>query len=206
MENINKLTFITYKYNESVLNIPMDEIKQEFDSYTYTKKYLFKVLYVAKQLKDGNYIIFLGPLENSNLPIIKATIPFEIIRTDKIIPNYAYDRELEKQERYIVDERVYKRINILNRKAHRGYSNCYVLAYGYLVNSYKDNDALTTLKEGIQEFRISTISDGYFSITSTKSTNCLVTNRWEKICSALQKEYPLPKFKKLPDGFFVEWL
>ena len=204
MENLNKLTFNTYNYNESVLNIPMEEIRQEFDTYTYTKLYLFKVLYVAKQLKSGEYIVYLGPLEKSNLPIIKATIPFELIRTDRIIPNYAYDRELDKQERYIVDERVYKKINILNRKAHRGYSDCFVLAYGYLVNSYKDNNALTTLKEGIQEFHVSTLSDGHINITSTKTTNCLVTNKWEKICSALRKEYDLPKFKELPKGFFIE--
>lgn len=205
MENLNKLTFTTYKYNESVLDIPMEDIKQEFDTYKYSKKYLFKVLYVAKHLKDGNYIVFLGPIEGSNLPIVKATIPFEIIRTDKIIPNYAYDRELDKQEKYIVDERIYRSIDRINKWAHSRYGcNCYVLIYGYLVNSYKDANALTTLKKGVQEFHISTKPSGSFDVTSTKTTTCLVTNRWDKICSALHNKYPKPEFKKLPKDFFVE--
>lgn len=205
MENLNKLSFTTYKYDDSKLNIPMEDIKQEFDTYKYSKKYLFNVLYVAKHLKDGNYVVYLGPLENSNLPIVRATIPFEIIRTDKIIPNYAYDRELDKQEKYIVDERVYRSISRLNKWAHSRYGcKCYVLVYGYFVNSYKDANALTTLKEGVQDFHISTKPSGCFNVTSTKTTTCLVTTKWNKICSALQKDYPLPKFKKLPKEFFVE--
>lgn len=205
MENVNRLSFTTYKINETTLNIPMEEIRQEFDTSKYSRKYLFKVLYVAKQLKDGNYIVYLGPLAGTNIPIVKATIPFEIIRTDKIIPNYNYDRPLDKQERYIVDERVYRSIDRINTWAHSRFGcKCYVLVYGYFVNSYKDTNALTTLKEGIQEFHISTQSTGSFNITKSKTTTCLVTNKWNKICSALQKDYPLPEFKKLPEGFFVE--
>ena len=205
MENLNKLAFRTYKINDSTLNIPMDDIKQEFDTREYTKKYLFKVLYIAKQLKDGNYIVYLGPPEKSNIPIVKATIPFEIIRTDKIIPNYNYDRELDKQEKFIVDERVYRSIDRLNARAHSVWGcNCYVLVYGYLVNPYKDVNALTTLKEGIQEFHISLNTNECFYVTKTKTATCIVTTKWNKICSALQKEYKVPDFKKLPKGFFIE--
>lgn len=205
MENINKLSFKTYKINESVLNIPMEDIKQEFDTYKYSKKYLFNVCYIAKHLKDDNYIVYLAPLEGSNLPIVKATIPFEIIRTDKIIPNYNYDRELDKQEKYIINERVYRSIDRLNRNAHSIYGcKCYVLVYGYLVNTYKDNNALTKIKEGIQEFHISENASGYLNITSTKTTTCFVTTKWNKICKVLDKEYKVPSFKKLPKNFFVE--
>ncbi len=205
MENLNKLTFTTYKYDDSVLNVPMEEIKQEFDTHGFSRKYLFNVLYVAKHLKDGNYVVYLGPPEQSKLPIVRATIPFEIIRTDKIIPNYAYDRDLDKQERYIVDERIYRIISKLNKISHsRRCCNCYVLVYGYLVNTYKDANALTTIKEGIQDFHISTKSGGCFNITSTKTTTCLVTDKWGKICGALQKTYPKAKFKKLPSDFFIE--
>jgi hypothetical protein len=206
MENLNKLTFKTYKIDESVLNIPMDDIRQEFDTTEYSRKYIFNVLYVAKQLKDGNYIVYLGPPEKSKLPIVKATIPFEIIRTDRILPNYRYDRELDRQERYTVDERVYRSISTINARAHSVYGcRCYVLVYGYLVNPYKDVNALTTLKDGIQEFHISQNTYGSFKVTRSKTTTCLVTTKWEKVCSALEKEYcKVPDFKKLPKGFFVE--
>lgn len=205
MENLNKLTFTTYQIDDSKLYIPMEDIKQEFDTYEYSKKYLFKVVYIAKHLKDGNYVVYLTPPESSNLPIVKATIPFEIIRTDKIIPNYAYDRELDRQEKYIVDERVYRSISRLNKRAHSRYGcNCYVLVYGYLVNSYKDNNALTTIKEGIQGFHISENTRGYIDITASKSTTCFVTTKWKKICGVLHKDFKEPKFKKLPNGFFVE--
>lgn len=205
MENINKLTFTTYKINEEVINIPMDDIKQEFDTYKLSKRYLFKILYIAKQLKDGNYIVYLSPMEGSNLPIIKATIPLEIIRTNKIIPNYTYDRPLDKQEKYIVDERVYRYIDKINRRAYRGYSSgYYVLIYGYFVNTYKNNNALTTLKSGIQEFSISSKPSGSFKVTSTKTTTCLISNKWKSICKALDKEYNVPEFKELPKGFFID--
>lgn len=205
MENLNKLSFTTYKYNDSVLEIPMEDIKQEFDTYQSSKMYLFNVAYVAKHLKDGNYLVYLAPPEGVKLPIVRATIPFEIIRTDRILPNYAYDRELDKQEKYIVDERVYRSISRLNVWAHgRRGCECYVLVYGYLVNSYKDANALTTLKKGVQDFHISTKPRGCFDVTTTKTTICLVTNRWDKICSALHKQYPIPQFKKLPKEFFEE--
>ena len=172
------------------------------------KKYLFKVLYVEKQLKNGEYIVYLGPIAKTNIPILRATIPFEIIRTDKIIPNYTYDRELTKQERYTVDERVYRRIDLINKKAHRKMtSDCFVLIYGYFVNTYKDVNALTKIERGIQDFHISTQGSGCFNVTSIKTTKCFVTNKWDKVCKLLFKDDKVvnePEFKKLPIGFFKD--
>ena len=205
MENLNRLVFTTYKIDESLLNIPMGDIKQEYDLREHSKKYLFKILYIDKHLKDRNYVVYLAPPENSKLPILKGIIPLEVIRTDKIIPNYTYDRELEKQEAFIVDERVYRTIDKINKQARRGYHRYYLLIYGYLFNSYKEKDALTKITEGLQEIRLSTQANGYFNITKTKTTTCLTTDRWDKICSALKINYiEPPKFKRLPKGFFVE--
>ena len=209
MENLNKLTFRTYKVDESKLYIPMEEIKQEFDLSKYSKKYLFKILYIAKHLKDDRnyYTVYLGAEEDSDIPIVKATIPLEFIMTDKILPNYQYDRPLDKQERFIVNERIYRIIDKLNYGLHKGYKfdkySYYVLIYGYMVNSYKNDNALTTIKEGIQEFSISEKPSGVIQLRG-KTTTCFVTNKWEKICNALQKEINKPNFKELPKDFFLE--
>ena len=209
MENLNKLTFRTYKVDESKLYIPMEDIKQEFDLTKYSKKYLFKILYIAKHLKDERnyYVVYLGSIENSNIPIVKATIPLEFIRTDKILPDYEYDRPLNKQEKFIVNEKIYRIIDKLNYGLHKGYTfgkyNYYVLIYGYMVNAYKNDNALTTIKEGIQEFSISEKASGVIQLRG-KTTTCFITNDWEKICNALQKEVKIPKFKELPKDFFLE--
>lgn len=209
MENLNKLTFRTYKVDESKLYIPMEEIKQEFDLAKYSQRYLFKILYIAKHLKDERnyYTVYLGPVLNSDLPIVKATIPLEFIMTDKILPNYQYDRPLNKQEKFIVNEKIYRVIDKLNYGLHKGYNSStysyYVLVYGYMVNTYKNNNALTTLKDGIQEFSISEKASGVIQLRG-KTTTCFITNKWEKICNALQRDEDKPEFKTLPKNFFLE--
>ena len=79
MENINKLSYLQYKINENTLNIPMEDIIQQYDDKQFAKKpYLFKILYIGKYNKKTNeYIVYLGPPKKSSLPIIKATIPLE---------------------------------------------------------------------------------------------------------------------------------
>ena len=43
-------------------------------------------------------------MQKSKLPIIKAFIPLEVIRYNKIIPKYDYIRPLEDNEKFIIRE------------------------------------------------------------------------------------------------------
>lgn len=205
MESLNKLTFTTYKINENKLNIPMEKIVQEFDTREYSNQYLFKISYVAKHLKDGNYTVYLSPLlDNSKgIPIVKATIPLELIRYNKILPLYEYNREFTQEEKYIINERIYRMISDINKRCHKRtrQKEYYVLVYGYLVNKYKDDNALTKVKSGIQEFHVSTEGFKYIRFNNYE-TKCLVTNKWKDICKVLGKQVPVPKFLELPDDFF----
>ena len=73
MENLNKLSFHNYKINEQAIFVPMKDIKQEFDIQKNIKLYLFKVSYVHKyHSKTNTFTVYLSPLENTKLPIIKA--------------------------------------------------------------------------------------------------------------------------------------
>ena len=65
----------------------MEDIIQEYDDKKFAKKpYLFKILYIGKyNKKNDEYAVYLGPLQKSKLPIIKAFIPLEVIRYNKII-------------------------------------------------------------------------------------------------------------------------
>ena len=198
MGTLNKLSFYATKVNEQAIKIPMELIKQEFDTKDYCKMYLFRVLYISKQQKNGDFTMYLGPLENSRLPVVKATIPFEIIRTSKIIPGFNYDRVLTEQERYIVDERIYREVNKVNLRQ----KPCYILLYGYLINRYKNDNALTQIKEGVQELGLSTCTFKRFKGRGFETT-CFCTYKWDNICKMLQKEgMSVKKFKRLPKDFF----
>ena len=97
MENLNKLNYSQYKVNDKLLHIPMEDIKQEYDDKKFAKKpYLFKILYIGKySSKTNEFIVYLGPPLKSKLPIIKATMPLEILRLSKLIPSYDYNTETE---------------------------------------------------------------------------------------------------------------
>ena len=48
MENLNKLSYTQYKINESTIEVPMEEIVQQYDDKKFaTKPYLFKILYIV---------------------------------------------------------------------------------------------------------------------------------------------------------------
>lgn len=209
MENLNKLSYTQYKINESTIEVPMEEIVQQYDDKKFaTKPYLFKILYIGKYIKKTNeYIVYLGPLEKSKLPIIKATIPLEIIRTNKIIPGYDYNRPLEETELFILKERIFRKISNINEYCfnNRKYGRYYVLCYGYLINQYKDDDAMTKREKGVQQFRL--VSNSPKKIRDRNyETTCYVSNKLNKILEL----YKLPnnenfkKFKELPEKFFVD--
>lgn len=209
MENLNKLSYTQYKINESIIEVPMEEIVQQYDDKKFaTKPYLFKILYIGKYIKKTNeYTVYLGPLEKSKLPIIKATIPLEIIRTNKIIPGYDYSRPLEETELFILKERIFRKISDINEHCfdNRKYGRYYILCYGYLVNQYKDDDAMTKREKGVQQFRL--VSNSPKKIRDRNyETTCYVSNKLSKILEI----YKLPntesfkKFKELPEKFFVD--
>lgn len=206
MENLNKLSYTQYKINEKSIYIPIENIKQEYDDIKFSNKpYLFKILYISKYNKKNNeYIVYLGPLEKSSLPIIKATIPLEIIRTNKLIPNYDYLRPLEDSELFIINERIFRKISDINYDCYRNRSNYYILCYGYLINQYKDDDAMTKKTEGIQQFRL--VSKCRRKIKDRNyETNCYVTNRIRKILEIMKLPNNITiEFKELPEGFFVD--
>lgn len=214
MENLNKLSYTQYKVNEKLLYIPMEDIRQEYDDKKFAiKPYLFRVLYIDKYNKKTNeYSVYLGPRKKSSLPIIKASIPLELLRTNRLIPGYNYDRPLEDNELFIINERVFRKVDENNKYCfnNKKYGKYYILCYGYFINQYKDDDALTKKTEGIQQFRLITdcpkkVRDrGY-------ETPCYVTNRLSKIFDLkIQPGYKLPnlqefrEFKELPEGFFID--
>ena len=209
MENINKLSYLQYKINENTLNIPMEDITQQYDDKQFAKKpYLFKILYIGKYNKKTNeYIVYLGPPKKSSLPIIKATIPLEIIRTNKLIPKYDYIRPLEDNELFIIRERVFRKIDIINENCfdNTRYGRWYILCYGYLINKYKDDDALTKIPKGIQEFRLISKSPKKLKDRNFEST-CLVSNKLNKLLEIgkLPNIKDLHDFKDLPDKFFID--
>ena len=209
MENINKLSYTQYRINEKYLNIPMEKIIQQYDDNKFAvKPYLFKILYIGKYIKKTNeYIVYLGPPKTSNLPIIKATIPLEIIRTNKLIPSYDYLRPLEDSELFIIRERVFRKISDINEYCfeNRRYGRWYILCYGYLINKYKDDDAMTKIPEGIQEFRL--ISKCHKKLKDRNyETTCYVSNKLNKILEIgkLPNIKELHDFKDLPDKFFID--
>ena len=85
MENLNKLSYTQYRVNEKLIYVPMEEIVQQYDSKEFAKKpYLFKILYIGKYNKKTNeYTVYLGPPKKAKIPIVKASIPLEIIRTNR---------------------------------------------------------------------------------------------------------------------------
>ena len=212
MENLNKLTYTQFKVNDRLLNIPMENIKQEYDDKRFAiKPYLFKILYIGKYNKKTNeYIVYLGPLKKSNLPIIKASIPLEIIKTKKLIPGYNYDRPLEDNELFIINERIFRKIDNINKYCYRNRGNYYVLCYGYLINQYKDDNAMTTKTEGLQQFRLISNCPKTFKERGYE-TSCYITNKLDKIFKLkISPGYNLPnieefrEFKELPNGFFID--
>lgn len=208
MANLNKLSFTTYEIDDTCLNIPMEDIKQEFDTNDFSKQYLFKIAYISKHLKDGNYIVYLSPMKGNSkgIPIVKATIPLELIRTNKLLPLYEYNRELTQEEKYVVNERTYRLINDINKRCRyrTRFKEHYVLVYGYMVNKYKNDNALTKIKSGIQEFHVSTEGFKYIRFKNYE-TKCLVTNKWSDICKALGKENMVkPQFEEVPEEFFIK--
>lgn len=209
MENLNKLTYTQYRINEDKIEIPMEDIIQEYDDKKFaTKPYLFKILYIGKYLKKTNeYIVYLGPLEKSKLPIIKATIPLEIIRTSKLIPGYEYDRPLEETELFIIRERIFRKISEINEYCYdnRKYGRYYILCYGYLINQYKDDDAMTKREKGVQQFRL--VSNSSKKIRDRNyETTCYVSNKLSKILEIMKLPYheDFRKFKELPERFFID--
>ena len=209
MENINKLSYIQYKTNENTITVPMEEIVQQYDDRKFaTKPYLFKILYIGKYLKKQNeYIVYLGSPKVSKLPIIKATIPLEIIRTSKLIPNYDYIRPLEDSELFIIRERVFRKINEINENCFNNtrYGRWYILCYGYLINRYKDDDAMTKITRGVQEFRLISNSHKKLKDRNFEST-CFVSNKLNKLLEIgkLPNIKELHEFNDLPDKFFTE--
>ncbi len=203
MENVNKLSFLQYKINEKLIYTPMENIVQQYDNKKFaTNPYLFKILYVDKYIKKTNeFIVYLGPPKESKLPIVKAIIPLEIIRTSKLIPNYDYVRVLDEDELFIINERIFRKINEINIG-----KTYYILCYGYLINQYKDDNALTTVKEGIQQFRLISDCPKKFKGRGFE-TSCFISDKPAKILEL----YPIIKdkinfrdFKKLPKGFLIE--
>ena len=210
MENYNNLKFKTFRINEKLLNIPMEDIRQEYDdSRKFAKSpYLFKIVYIAKYLKKTNeFICYLAPNEMSKLPIVKATIPLELIRTTKLIPSYNEGDMLEDNERFIINERKFRLIDKLNEASfnNRLYSGYYVLCYGYLINEYKDDNAMTKIPEGIQQFKIFTRCNKTFR-DKNYITSCYVTNKLSKIfeVSKIPRRKEFMEFKPLPKNFFVD--
>lgn len=216
MENLNKLSFKTYKINEQSLFIPMEDIKQEFDIKENIKLYLFKIAYVHKyRSKTGDFICYLSsPVAGS--PIIKAEIPLELMYIHKIIGGYDYERPLEDNEKFIIKERMFRLVDKLNR----GYS-FYLVCYGYMVNTYKNDDANTKVEKGIQQFKFTEsfnkkIYDrkygSYYIYTNNlnkalklyikaKSPKKLTDLQLEDIVLGIRKNL---KFNKIPEKFFID--
>lgn len=202
MENINKLTFRTYKVNEDTIQIPMEDIIHEYNTHEYSKPYLFKILYIDKQLRDGNYIVYLGPVVDSKLPIVKATIPLEIIPTKKILP-YKEEAGIDASEKYIVNERNYREIDKINKNIGRKSNGYYLLIYGYLYNSIKNDNILTTKKYGVQELGVIPNDINVFRYKNNRE-RMVISNKWVNITKYFKKPIEKPIFKYLPDNFFVK--
>lgn len=210
MENLNKLNYSQYKVNDKLLHIPMEDIKQEYDDKKFAKKpYLFKILYIGKySSKTNEFIVYLGPPLKSKLPIIKATMPLEILRLSKLIPSYDYNRALTDSEMFIINERLFRTINEINEACYknRKYGRYYMICYGYLINQYKDDDALTKKTDGLQQFRLISNCTQKFKDRNYE-TSCYITNKISKIFEVYNKLPDIKdfrEFKELPEGFFIE--
>ena len=219
MENLNKLSFHNYKINEQAIFVPMKDIKQEFDIQKNIKLYLFKVSYVHKyHSKTNTFTVYLSPLENTKLPIIKAQIPLELLYTHKIIGNYDYSRKLEDNEIYIIKERIFRLVNDINLKKKK----YYLLCYGYFINKYKNDNANTKIEKGIQEFSFTEIGNkkikdrGFetyylYHKNLTRIFKILLLNKKplyykdkEKLEDKANEMAHKAKFKEIPKEFFIE--
>lgn len=213
MKNLNKLSFTTYKINESCINVPIENIIQEYDYSNNIKLYLFRLEYIHKYKSSDNlYTCYMSCMFPNIL--VKAIIPLELIYIHKIIGGYTYDRPLEDNEKFIIKEKMFKLVDKINTKQLRYYLVC----YGYFMNIYKDKDANTKVKSGIQYFNITEnyhkkLNDrkyfSYFIYTKNldKALAIYLSNKkikkleLDKIRAKIKKEY---KFKSLPDEFFIK--
>lgn len=209
MENYNLLKFKTFRVNDKSIYIPMENIIQQYDDEKFSKcPYLFKILYISKYIKKTNeFICYLAPNKISNLPIVKATIPLEIIRTKKIIPSYIEGEILDDHQLFILNERKFRKIDEINEYCfnNRRYGRWYLICYGYLINSYKDDDIMTKKTEGIQQFKLITNCRKKFKDRNYE-TSCYVSNNLRKIfeIAKLPNRKELTEFKELPDNFFPD--
>ena len=221
MENLNKLSFKRYKIDEKQLFIPMNEIKQQFDISEDIKMYLFKLVYVHKyNSKTDTFTCYLSPIESTGLPIVKADIPIELTYIHKVIGGYDYKRRLEPNEALIINERNYRLIDAVNR----GFMSAYLLCYGYMVNTYKNDDANTKITEGIQTFNITKLykhklydksyeSYYLFNKSLRNILKIMLINKYPKLKlrhnkdtleGYIRKIYTKAKFQKLPTKFFID--
>ena len=221
MENLNKLSFKNYKVNEDKIMVPMEDIAQEYDIPEHAKLYLFKLVYIHKYHSPTNtFICYLSPLENKNMPIIKAQIPLDLIYTHRIIPGYDYNRALDDKEQYIIKEKIFRLIDKINS----GYVNYFVISYGYLINKYKDDDANTKLTKGVQMFNFTSCGKKLLKDKGFE-TYFIFSNKLDRLMKIiLLEKNPRLKlkenkdilkgkalslayeasFKKLPEGFLSE--
>lgn len=216
MENPNKLSFTRKNINEDSIKLNMEDIRQEYDTKEYVSQYLFKIQYVHKYFpKTNSYQCYLSPLINNDLPICKANIPLNLQHIHKTISNYNYDRLLEDNEIYIIKEKNFRMVDQLNNG-----KSFYCLVIGYMINKYKDDDANTKIKKGIQEFGITEnsiikLKDGNYESFIICSHNLVkllkikIKSKYQNIprdtlnyyAKILAKE---AKFKQLPKNFFKE--
>lgn len=217
MENLNKLTFYKRKVNENKIIIDMNSIKQEFDIKENIKLYLFKILQITKyNSKTNKFLAYLSPLESTGLPIVRAWIPIDLIYLHKIIGSYDYIRDLEENEIYIIKERIFRIVDLINKG-----KNYYLISYGYLINTYKNDDANTKKESGIQDFGITEnypmkLIDGSYSEYYIYSKNLfkiikiLIKNKnpylrdKDKIELLSYKIFKNIKFKKIPEKFYID--
>lgn len=218
MENLNKLSFTNFKIDESKINIPMEDIKMEYDRKEDIKLYMFRVLYIHRYNQHTQeYTVYLGTVDGNKTKVIKAVMPLPLRLTHRVLPEYRYDRPIEGEEDYILKERIFREIDNVN-KYHRGY---YMLVYGYMKNVYKEQDAFTHLTEGVQEFRIGENTKQYiknYNLQNPKNKRdintyqslCFCHRNFDMIIKMIRKikknenfYIDRPKFNKLPDGFFI---
>lgn len=223
MENLNKLSFYNRKINEQAIHIPMGNIRQEFDVNESIRPYLFRVVYVHKyHSPTDTFIVYLAPMEQTDLPIIKAQLPLDLLYTHKIIGSYNYDRPLDEKEAYIVKDKIFRLVTKINNGARY-----YLLCYGYLVNRYKNDDANTKKETGVQEFNFTEIGKQKFADGANYESYHLyhknLIRLYKIMIKCRSREMNIPsniskenltklaenfacstKFKKLPKEFFVD--
>ena len=208
MENLNKLSFYKEKVNEESIYLPMDKIVQEFDTKEFIKPYLLRVLFISKYSSKNNTITcYLAPKKDSDLPIMKAELPFDLISFDRLTSNTSYTDE----DIYLIKEKIFSLITKINLG-----KRYYLLCFGYLVNTYKDIDANTRKVEGYQSFSISSNTTKKLKITSsnyqvyyfnsslTKLISIYFKTLNKKVSSDDIKKYANSiEFKKFPANFLI---